>query len=108
MNPRYIINFPTKRHWRDPSRIEDIESGLAALVEEIQRQSIRSIATPAIGAGLGGLSWIKARGLIEKTMTKLDGTKILSWNRTELGIHAKKVSISGVQTFQSDGHKPFN
>jgi O-acetyl-ADP-ribose deacetylase (regulator of RNase III) len=77
MNPRYIINFPTKRHWRDPSRIEDIESGLAALVEEIQKRSIRSIAMPAIGAGLGGLSWIKVRSLIEKAMTKLNETNII-------------------------------
>ncbi len=33
-NPRYIINFPTKRHWRDGSRMEDIESGLRVLAEE--------------------------------------------------------------------------
>ena len=43
-NPRYIINFPTKRHWRGKSRIEDIESGLEALVQEIRRLGISSIA----------------------------------------------------------------
>jgi len=47
-NPRYIINFPTKRHWRSPSRIEDIELGLSALVEEIRVRGIRSIAVPAL------------------------------------------------------------
>jgi O-acetyl-ADP-ribose deacetylase (regulator of RNase III) len=53
-NPRYIINFPTKRHWRGKSRIEDIKAGLAALVEEIQSRGIRSIAIPPLGCGLGG------------------------------------------------------
>src|SRR3977135_3618617 len=45
-NPKYIINFPTKRHWRGNSRIEDIESGLKALAQEIRARHIRSIATP--------------------------------------------------------------
>src|SRR4051794_38050946 len=43
-NPRYIINFPTKRHWRGKSRLEDIESGLRALVDFIRKSGIRSIA----------------------------------------------------------------
>ena len=55
--PRYIVNFPTKRHWRESSRIEDIESGLASLVAEIRARSIRSVAVPALGSGLGGLHW---------------------------------------------------
>ena len=52
-NPRYIINFPTKRHWRGKSRIEDIESGMQALVEEIKERNIRSIAIPPLGSDLG-------------------------------------------------------
>lgn len=40
-NPRYIINFPTKRHWRSRSRIEDIEAGLRGLIEEIERLGLR-------------------------------------------------------------------
>lgn len=55
--PRYIINFPTKRHWRNPSRMEDVESGLAALVAEVRCLGIRSVAVPALGCGLGGLPW---------------------------------------------------
>jgi O-acetyl-ADP-ribose deacetylase (regulator of RNase III) len=70
-NPHYIINFPTKRHWREKSRIEDIESGLIALVAEIQKRGIRSIAIPALGAGLGGLPWAKVRARIEKAMMNL-------------------------------------
>ncbi len=56
-HPRYIINFPTKRNWRANSRLEDIESGLQALVQEIRRLGIRLIAVPPLGCGLGGLDW---------------------------------------------------
>jgi O-acetyl-ADP-ribose deacetylase (regulator of RNase III) len=55
--PRFIINFPTKRHWKGKSRIEDIESGLIALAEEIKSRGIKSVAIPPLGAGLGGLHW---------------------------------------------------
>jgi O-acetyl-ADP-ribose deacetylase (regulator of RNase III) len=57
VNPKYIINFPTKRHWRGKSRIEDIEAGLDALVADIQRLGIRSVAIPPLGCGNGGLDW---------------------------------------------------
>ncbi|MCO5761728.1 MAG: macro domain-containing protein, partial [Chromatiaceae bacterium] len=56
-NPRFIVNFPTKRHWRSPSRMEDIESGLKALVADVHRLGIRSVAVPPLGCGLGGLPW---------------------------------------------------
>jgi O-acetyl-ADP-ribose deacetylase (regulator of RNase III) len=69
-NPRFIINFPTKRHWRGKSRIEDIESGLRALRDEIERRSIRSIAIPPLGSGLGGLNWTDVRPRI---LAALDG-----------------------------------
>ncbi len=55
LSPKYIIDFPTKRHWKGKSRIEDIDSGLKALVEEIRNRRIRSIAIPPLGSGLGGL-----------------------------------------------------
>ncbi len=57
LRPKYIVNFPSKRHWRGKSRMEDIESGLASLVEEIQSRGICSIAIPPLGSGLGGLEW---------------------------------------------------
>jgi O-acetyl-ADP-ribose deacetylase (regulator of RNase III) len=56
-NPRYVINFPTKRHWKGSSRMEDIESGLLALVAEVRKRNIHSIAIPPLGCGLGGLLW---------------------------------------------------
>lgn len=76
-SPRFIINFPTKRHWRGKSRIEDIESGLAALVAEIRRRGIRSVALPPLGAGLGGLDWKEVRSCIEAAMAALPGVKVV-------------------------------
>ncbi len=69
--PRFIINFPTKRHWRGKSRIEDIEAGLEALVVEIRARGIRSIAVPPLGAGLGGLDWAEVRARVERAMEDL-------------------------------------
>jgi O-acetyl-ADP-ribose deacetylase (regulator of RNase III) len=71
LNPRYIINFPTKRHWRQPSQIDDIKAGLAALVEEVQRLRIRSIAIPPLGCGNGGLDWAEVKPLILETFKPL-------------------------------------
>lgn len=70
-NPKFIINFPTKRHWRGKSRMEDIESGLVALAAEIRSRNIRSIAIPPLGAGLGGLNWPDVKGRIEKALAEL-------------------------------------
>jgi O-acetyl-ADP-ribose deacetylase (regulator of RNase III) len=67
-NPKYIINFPTKRHWRGKSRMEDIDSGLTALVTEIRERNIRSIAIPPLGSGLGGLNWSEVRPRIEAAL----------------------------------------
>ena len=64
-NPRYIINFPTKRHWRGKSRIEDIDAGLRALQAVIREKRVRSIALPPLGSGLGGLNWRDVRPRIE-------------------------------------------
>jgi len=71
-NPKYIINFPTKRHWRGMSRMEDIEAGLQALAEEIRVRGIRSVAMPPLGSGLGGLDWAAVRPRIEAALASLD------------------------------------
>lgn len=55
--PRLIINFPTKRHWKGNSSLEDIRSGLTDLVRVVREENIRSIALPPLGCGLGGLRW---------------------------------------------------
>src|SRR5271170_1680244 len=76
-NPKYIINFPTKRHWRGKSRIADIESGLQALVAEIRRLGVRSIAIPPLGSGLGGLHWPDVSGRIEATLRDVGDVDVL-------------------------------
>ncbi len=68
---RYIINFPTKRHWRNGSQYIDIESGLRALIEEIRRRGIKSVAVPPLGCGLGGLDWKRVRPMIEQAFFAL-------------------------------------
>ena len=75
-NPHYIINFPTKRHWRGKSRIEDIEIGLEALVQEIRERNIRSVAIPPLGSGLGGLDWNEVRPRIQKALTQLKDVQV--------------------------------
>jgi len=75
--PRFIINFPTKRHWRDKSRIEDIEAGLVDLVRVIREKDIRSIAIPPLGCGLGGLNWREVRPCIEQALEQLTNVNVL-------------------------------
>ena len=75
--PRYVINFPTKRHWRGRSRMEDIQSGLSALAQEIRERDIRSIALPPLGTGLGGLEWTKVRLLIQAELGELQDLRVV-------------------------------
>ena len=76
-SPRYIINFPTKRHWRAKSRIEDIETGLEALVQEIRARNISSIAIPPLGSDLGKLEWTEVGPRIEEALRELDDLRVV-------------------------------
>jgi O-acetyl-ADP-ribose deacetylase (regulator of RNase III) len=76
-NPRFIINFPTKRHWRGKSRIEDIETGLESLVKVIKERKIQSIAIPPLGSGLGGLDWSQVRSKIEAALKGLEDEQVI-------------------------------
>ncbi|MGH1471640.1 MAG: type II toxin-antitoxin system antitoxin DNA ADP-ribosyl glycohydrolase DarG [Cellvibrionaceae bacterium] len=76
-NPKYIVNFPTKRHWRGASKIEDVELGLHALARDIKEKGIKSIAIPPLGSGLGGLDWADVREVIESILSDLDDVEIL-------------------------------
>ncbi len=76
-NPRFIVNFPTKNHWRDQSRIADIESGLQSLAEAVEQYEIKSMAMPALGCGLGGLDWNEVEPLIKKAFINLQKVEVL-------------------------------
>jgi O-acetyl-ADP-ribose deacetylase (regulator of RNase III) len=76
-NPRLIVNFPTKRHWKDKSRVEDIDAGLEALIADVQRLRITSIAVPPLGCGLGGLDWADVRPRIERAFAALPDVHVL-------------------------------
>ncbi|OAI63543.1 Appr-1-p processing protein [Ralstonia solanacearum] len=75
-NPKYIINFPTKRHWKGKSRIEDIDAGLVDLCRVIRDREIQSIAIPPLGSGLGGLEWDDVRPRIERALSSLEGVRV--------------------------------
>jgi O-acetyl-ADP-ribose deacetylase (regulator of RNase III) len=70
--PDTVVNFPTKRHWRDNSRLEDIESGLLALRRYLRPHYGEVVTVPALGCGHGGLDWNTVRPLIEDALGGLD------------------------------------
>ena len=76
-NPKYIINFPTKRHWKGNAKIEDIQAGLAALIQEVRQLRIHSIAVPPLGCGLGGLDWNKVQPMIETAFAEVPEVRVL-------------------------------
>lgn len=80
--PHWIINFPTKGHWRSKSRLSDIETGLDDLISTIKRLGIKSIAVPPLGCGHGGLSWDAVRPMIESAFRGLDDVRVLIYAPT--------------------------
>lgn len=75
-NPKYIVNFPTKRHWRGKSRLEDIATGLRALASDIPERGVRSIAVPPLGSGLGGLDWADVRPLVIQALESVPDLRV--------------------------------
>lgn len=77
VGPEWIVNFPTKGHWKANSRIEDIDRGLNDLVRVIKALDIHSIAIPPLGAGNGGLRWQDVRPRIVSALKSLDDVEII-------------------------------
>ena len=75
LNPRYIINFPTKRHWKNMSRMEDVEKGLEDLVRVVRELGILTIAIPPLACGNGGLNWSDVRPRIEAAFKDMPGVE---------------------------------
>lgn len=76
-SPRYIINFPTKKHWRNPSKLEYIQTGLTDLVQQVRTLGIQSMAMPPLGCGHGGLAWRDVRPLIEAAFAGLTDVRVV-------------------------------
>jgi O-acetyl-ADP-ribose deacetylase (regulator of RNase III) len=74
--PRFVIGFPTKRHWRDSSRLDDIDAGLTDLRAVITRHRILSVAVPPLGCGLGALDWHDVAPPITHALHALDGVDV--------------------------------
>jgi len=100
LNPKYIINFPTKRHWKGKSRMEDIESGLVDLIAQVQTLDIQSIAIPPLGAGLGGLNWSEVKVRIMGAFAALPDVQVLLFEPTgappveKMPVHTKAPNMT--------------
>ncbi len=66
-----ILNFPTKKHWKDPSKLQYIEKGLLEFRKNYANYNIKSIAFPKLGCGNGNLKWEEVKPLIEKYLNDL-------------------------------------
>jgi O-acetyl-ADP-ribose deacetylase (regulator of RNase III) len=101
--PRYIVNFPTKVHWRGDSKLEYVEDGLRDLVKEVKRLGIKSISLPPLGCGNGGLDWDDVRELICATFKNNPEIDVHLFEpkgappAREMVIKTKKPGLTGVR-----------
>jgi len=83
VGPQWIIHFPTKRHWRQPSRLEWVRDGLDDLVRVVQELEIRSIAVPPLGCGNGGLDWTEVSALIDEAFAAVPDVDVVVFEPTD-------------------------
>lgn len=93
--PKYIINFPTKVHWKEKSKLEYIQKGLDDLIEKIKDIKIKSIALPPLGCGNGGLNWKDVKNIMVQSLKKLDDVKVILF--TPSGSPSAKVMKIGTR-----------
>lgn len=82
--PRWIINFPTKQHWRHPSKMEFITTGLQDLRRVLAEKQIKSVALPPLGCGNGGLNWSDVQPEIERALADLPGIDVIVYQPTAI------------------------
>ncbi|MBU4501421.1 MAG: macro domain-containing protein [Nanoarchaeota archaeon] len=117
IDKKVIINFPTKKHWKNKSRMEYIEKGLLYLKNNYKAWGLKSIAFPKLGCDLGGLDWSEVKVLMEGYLKKFDipieiyvsqkkreGQKtLMSFNQQDIGCNkdksSKKIGLIGCSTF---------
>jgi O-acetyl-ADP-ribose deacetylase (regulator of RNase III) len=93
--PRWIINFPTKDHWKGNSRLEWVDAGLLDLKRVLHERNIRSVAIPPLGAGNGGLDWSTVKARINTALADLGGVEVIVYEPTRQYLNVSK--RAGVQ-----------
>lgn len=88
--PKYILHFPTKKHWRNSSRIEWVRNGLQDLVRVVRERHIQSVALPPLGCGNGGLDWDVVRREIEAALDAIPDVEVLLYEPTQAYLNAPK------------------
>ena len=102
-NPKYIINFPTKVHWKRKSRLEYIDAGLDALVDEVQHLGIQSIAVPPLGCGNGGLDWREVEPRIRAAFDRIPNVRALVFEpegapaTDEMAVRTSRPALTGAR-----------
>jgi O-acetyl-ADP-ribose deacetylase (regulator of RNase III) len=101
--PRFVINFPTKKHWRHASTLEYVESGLADLVAQIRKLDIHSIAVPPLGCGLGGLEWAEVKPRIIEAFESLPDVRVVLYEPESPTSHTEMVKRARAALTSTDG-----
>jgi|26BtaG_2_1085354.scaffolds.fasta_scaffold00009_6 O-acetyl-ADP-ribose deacetylase (regulator of RNase III) len=110
---KYIINFPTKKHWRNPSKYDYVEKGLDALIEEIKIRNIKSVALPPLGAGNGKLEWDKVKEILNEKLKALPEVEFIIFEpqaRFEARDNIKKAvhNLTPVRAMLLDSFEHYN
>jgi len=90
VGPRWILHFPTKKHWRQPSRLEWVREGLKDLVRVVREKKIRTLALPPLGCGAGGLDWSQVRREIEAALASIPEVEAIVFEPTDRYQNAPK------------------
>ncbi len=87
--PRFVVNFPTKRHWREASRLDDLDAGLADLADRVRELGIGSLAIPPLGCGLGGLDWAVVKPQVVSAFAELSDVRVLLFEPSQRVRHVR-------------------
>lgn len=98
--PRFLVNFPTKAHWRSKSKLSYIADGLDALARDIETNNIKSIAIPPLGCGNGGLDWSEVKPLIETKLGNLDGVDIIVFQPKDAVDRPEHINAELIMTYE--------
>jgi O-acetyl-ADP-ribose deacetylase (regulator of RNase III) len=99
---RWVLNFPTKQHWRHPSRLEWIDLGLRKFVDEYEKRGIVEISFPRLGCGNGGLDWDDVRPVMEAHLSRLAIPVYIHDYEVDIGMpeHLTRVADEASETWR--------